>query len=53
MPHQRYAERFPRVDEVEVQKLDLKAGKTEPPDYLTESELITLMEKVPRSQTRS
>jgi len=32
-------------DEVEVQKLDLKAGKTEPPDYLTESELITLMEK--------
>jgi DNA topoisomerase IA len=33
-------------DEVEVQNLMLREGKTEPPDYLTESELITLMEKV-------
>ena len=33
-------------DTVDVTSLALKEGKTEPPDYLSEAELIGLMEKV-------
>ncbi|KAL1358200.1 DNA topoisomerase 3-beta isoform X1 [Arachis hypogaea] len=36
---------FTKGQKIEVSKLDLYEGTTSPPDYLTESELISLMEK--------
>lgn len=36
---------FIKGDKIEISKVELYEGKTEPPDYLTESELISLMEK--------
>lgn len=32
-------------DEVPIEKVELRSGKTAPPPYLSESELISLMEK--------
>ena len=37
--------KFNNNDRVEVVNADLSEKRTSPPDYLTESELITLMEK--------
>lgn len=36
---------FDEGDMVKVNEIKLQEGQTEPPDYLSESELITLMEK--------
>uniref|UniRef100_A0A2P2LI91 DNA topoisomerase n=1 Tax=Rhizophora mucronata TaxID=61149 RepID=A0A2P2LI91_RHIMU len=36
---------FAKGDKIEVSKVELFEGKTVPPDYLSESELISLMEK--------
>ncbi|KAK2969582.1 hypothetical protein RJ640_023694 [Escallonia rubra] len=36
---------FTRGEKVEISKVELYEGKTVPPDYLSESELISLMEK--------
>ena len=37
--------KFNNNDKIEVVNADLSEKRTSPPDYLTESELITLMEK--------
>ncbi|KAG0480933.1 hypothetical protein HPP92_011791 [Vanilla planifolia] len=36
---------FSKGDKINILKVDLYEGRTEPPDYLSESELISLMEK--------
>ncbi|PSS35638.1 DNA topoisomerase [Actinidia chinensis var. chinensis] len=36
---------FTKGEKIEISKVDLYEGKTVPPDYLSESELISLMEK--------
>ncbi|KAJ8771316.1 hypothetical protein K2173_026493 [Erythroxylum novogranatense] len=36
---------FVKSEKIEISRVELSEGKTVPPDYLTESELISLMEK--------